>query len=151
MFVLLHDGTWYTAAVDGAIEVLAGRLSSLPGVVAVALGGSRALGRADPGSDWDLGLYYRDSRRRLDPGDIRALGYAGEVSEHGGWGPVMSGGAWLRVGDPGATATLHAPEGVRVDPVGCAGCRRWPGRRPADRRQPWPQPSGAARLGRQRG
>jgi len=83
--------------VDGAVEVLAGRLSGLPGVVAVALGGSRALGCAGPASDWDLGVYYRDSRRRLDPGDIRALGYAGEVSEHGGWGPVMLGGAWLRV------------------------------------------------------
>lgn len=82
---------------DCAVQVLAERLAGLPGVIAVTLGGSRALGRADPASDWDLGVYYRDSRQRLDPGDIRALGYAGEVSDHGGWGPIMLGGAWLTV------------------------------------------------------
>ncbi|CAN5690799.1 nucleotidyltransferase domain-containing protein [soil metagenome] len=81
----------------------------------MALGGSHALGRADPASDWDLGVYYRDSRQRLDPGDIRALGYAGEVSDHGGWGPIMLGGAWLTVGGPGSTASPHEREGVRVD------------------------------------
>jgi hypothetical protein len=31
----------------------------MPGAVAVALGGSRALGVDDTRSDWDFGLYYR--------------------------------------------------------------------------------------------
>ena len=32
----------------------------MPGTVALALGGSRALGITDAGGDWDLGLYYRE-------------------------------------------------------------------------------------------
>lgn len=37
-------------------------------------GGSRATGRARPQSDWDFGLYYRDT---IDPADVRALGFEG--------------------------------------------------------------------------
>jgi predicted nucleotidyltransferase len=75
----------------------AGELAVLPAVEAVALGGSRALGRHRPDSDWDFAVYYRD---RFDPADLRAKGWEGEVSEVGGWGGgVMNGGAWLRVED----------------------------------------------------
>ena len=55
-------------------------LASMPGAVAVALGGSRALGSCDAGSDWDLGLYYRgeiDLARlaaRAAPCSLQALG-----------------------------------------------------------------------------
>ncbi len=49
------------------IETLVPRLAELPGVVAVALGGSRALGTARLDSDWDIGLYYRG---RFDPGPL---------------------------------------------------------------------------------
>ncbi|MEU1843426.1 nucleotidyltransferase domain-containing protein [Micromonospora sediminicola] len=38
---------------------LVDRLCAVDGVVAVALGGSRARGDHRPDSDWDLGLYYR--------------------------------------------------------------------------------------------
>ena len=76
------------------MEHIAGRLAQIPGVVAVTLGGSRATGDARPDSDWDFGLYYRD---RIDAADVRALGWPGEVSEPGGWGPVVNGGAWLVV------------------------------------------------------
>jgi predicted nucleotidyltransferase len=41
------------------MERLAERLASIPGVVAVTLGGSRALGTSRPDSDWDFGLYCR--------------------------------------------------------------------------------------------
>lgn len=82
------------------MEHIAGRLAQIPGVVAVTLGGSRGTGDARPDSDWDFGLYYRN---RIDPADVRALGWPGEVSEPGGWGPVVNGGAWLVV------------EGQRVD------------------------------------
>jgi predicted nucleotidyltransferase len=41
------------------MERLAERLASIPGVVAVTLGGSRALGASRPDSDWDFGLYCR--------------------------------------------------------------------------------------------
>jgi predicted nucleotidyltransferase len=71
------------------------RLSELPGILAVALGGSRATGEARPESDWDLAIYYRG---RFDPADLRAIGWPGEVSEIGGWGGgVFNGGAWLTV------------------------------------------------------
>ncbi|GAA0904155.1 hypothetical protein GCM10009549_07440 [Streptomyces thermoalcalitolerans] len=73
----------------------ADRLAALPGVRAVALGGSRARGTHRPDSDWDLALYYRG---RFDPAGLRAVGWEGEVSEIGAWGGgVFNGGAWLRI------------------------------------------------------
>ncbi|RAY13554.1 nucleotidyltransferase domain-containing protein [Actinomadura craniellae] len=80
---------------------LTDRLAGLPGVRAVALGGSRAQGTHRPDSDWDLAIYYRGG---FEPGDLRVLGLPGEVSELGAWGGgVFNGGAWLTV------------EGRRVD------------------------------------
>jgi predicted nucleotidyltransferase len=71
------------------------RLAGLPSVAAVTLGGSRAAGTHRADSDWDLAVYYRGGFR---PADLRALGWAGEVSEIGGWGGgVFNGGAWLTV------------------------------------------------------
>jgi predicted nucleotidyltransferase len=79
------------------VAALAGELADLPGAVAVVLGGSRAGATHRPDSDWDLGVYYRGSRRPLDPGDVRRLGRAGHVSELGEWGPIVNGGAWLTI------------------------------------------------------
>lgn len=62
----------------------------MQGVVAVALGGSRALGVDDPASDWDIGLYYRSAI------DLTALRARGEVHPPGAWGRLMNGGAWLQ-------------------------------------------------------
>jgi hypothetical protein len=76
------------------VEHLAPRLAAIPGVVAVTLGGSRATGTAVEGSDWDFGLYYRG---RLDPADVVALGWPGQVFAPGEWGRVVNGGAWLTV------------------------------------------------------
>jgi hypothetical protein len=77
------------------VEDLAGRLAAVPGVAAVTLGGSRAVGAAVEGSDWDFGLYYRGG---LDPADISALGWPGRVFAPGEWGSIVNGGAWLTVG-----------------------------------------------------
>jgi predicted nucleotidyltransferase len=72
---------------------VASRLAELPGVLAVALGGSRAQGTHRPDSDWDVAVYYRDT---FDPGCLRDLGWPGEISPIGGWGGgVFNGGAWL--------------------------------------------------------
>ena len=76
------------------MEHLAARLAQIPGVEAVALGGSRASGAAGPDSDWDFGLYYR-GQIRAD--DLRALGFEGTVVDPGEWGRLMNGGAWLTV------------------------------------------------------
>jgi predicted nucleotidyltransferase len=82
---------------------IAERLGEIEGVVAVALGGSLARGEAHPGSDVDLGIYYRDEHRpsieqlhRL----AQELGYrypTEPITDFGGWGPWINGGAWLQV------------------------------------------------------
>ncbi|PRW61887.1 nucleotidyltransferase domain-containing protein [Actinopolyspora mortivallis] len=75
---------------------IADRLAALPGVEAVALGGSRALGTHRVDSDWDFALYYRGG---FAPESLREVGWPGEVSELGAWGRIFNGGAWLRVED----------------------------------------------------
>jgi hypothetical protein len=91
--------------IPARVLALTHRLVEIPGVVGVVLGGSRAIGAHRPDSDVDLGLHYRGG---LDVAALRAL--AGEVadqvlgiSEIGGWGPWVNGGAWLVV------------DGTRVD------------------------------------
>ncbi|GAA1694123.1 nucleotidyltransferase domain-containing protein [Fodinicola feengrottensis] len=70
-------------------------LAGLPGVRAVALGGSRAAGTHRPDSDWDFAVYYRGG---FNPDDLRAVGWPGEVSDLGGWGGgVFNGGGWMVV------------------------------------------------------
>lgn len=82
------------------MEHLAEMLATIPGVQAVALGGSRALGTERADSDWDFGLYYRGE---IGVDSIRALGFEGKIVEPGAWGRLVNGGAWLVV------------EGERVD------------------------------------
>ena len=72
---------------------VASRLAALPGVEAVALGGSRASQTHRPDSDWDVAIYYRDG---FSPAHLRAVGWPGEIRELGGWGGGV-GGAWLTV------------------------------------------------------
>lgn len=76
------------------MEWLAERLAAVDGVVAVALGGSRAHGTHRHDSDWDFGLYYRGT---IDPEEIRALGYPGTVVAPGEWDYPMNGSAWLTI------------------------------------------------------
>ncbi|MER7846363.1 nucleotidyltransferase domain-containing protein [Kitasatospora sp. NPDC096077] len=81
--------------IDERIASMARQLAEVPGVVGVMLGGSRARGEHRPGSDWDLGVYYRGAP---DLAALRALaGPEVEVAGPGGWGPWVNGGAWLRV------------------------------------------------------
>ncbi len=82
---------------------LADRVAGLPGVEAVALGGSRALNTAMEASDWDFALYYRE---RFDADEVRQLGFEGVVFDVHGWGGgVMNGGAWLTI--EGRRVDLH--------------------------------------------
>ncbi len=78
---------------------IASRLAGVEGVVGVCLGGSRARRVHRPDSDVDLGLYYRppldtDALRRLA---AELAGGQVDVTEPGGWGPWVDGGAWLTV------------------------------------------------------
>ncbi|MER7755784.1 nucleotidyltransferase domain-containing protein [Kitasatospora sp. NPDC097643] len=78
------------------VAEMAERLARVPGVVGVALGGSRARGAHRTDSDWDLGVYYRGE---VDLAALRALAGPGvEVAGPGDWGPWVNGGAWLTVG-----------------------------------------------------
>ncbi len=84
---------------DERLRALAARLVRVPGLVAVTLGGSRARGVHAPGSDVDLGLYYRPP---LDLDRLGALardvaGPDASVTGPGEWGPWVDGGAWLTV------------------------------------------------------
>lgn len=83
-------------------------LSPVPGIRAVVLGGSHARGRARPDSDLDIGLYYAED----DPFDVQTIRSVAislndspdpVVSDIGGWGRWVDGGAWLMI------------EGQRVD------------------------------------
>jgi predicted nucleotidyltransferase len=85
------------------VTSLAQRLGAIRGVQAVVLGGSHARGRAQPGSDVDLYLYYSEA----DPFSIQSLRELADavndtpvpaVTEFYGWGPWVNGGAWLTVG-----------------------------------------------------
>src|SRR6478672_1579763 len=85
------------------VSLLSTRLAAIPGVAAVVLGGSHARGRAQPGSDIDLGLFYSEAA----PFAIESLRELAEavndtagpvVTNFYGWGPWVNGGAWLTIG-----------------------------------------------------
>lgn len=85
------------------IAALSERLQTVPGVVGVVLGGSRARGTHRPDSDYDVGVYYA-----ADALDLAALTRAAREAddEHrpdliappGGWGNWVNGGGWLSIG-----------------------------------------------------
>ncbi|BDZ50767.1 hypothetical protein GCM10025867_30080 [Frondihabitans sucicola] len=79
-----------------SVDVVADTLFGLPGVEAVALGGSRAEGVNRPDSDWDIAIYYRSG---FDPESVRGIGWPGHLSDLGGWGRVFNGGGKVTVGD----------------------------------------------------
>ncbi|WP_239078125.1 nucleotidyltransferase domain-containing protein [Streptomyces sp. SID9124] len=101
---------------------MAARLTEVPGVRAVLLGGSRARGTHRPDSDWDLGVYYRGTP---DTAALSALattfqGSPVEVTGPGGWGPWVDAGGWLRV--DGVQVDWILRDLHRVEAV-WAGCR----------------------------
>lgn len=76
------------------VEHVADALYSLPGVEAVALGGSRAQATNRADSDWDMAVYYC---KGFDPQAVRELGWPGQLTDLGGWGRVFNGGGKLTV------------------------------------------------------
>lgn len=84
---------------ENDLRRLAERIAGVPGIVGVALGGSRARGEHQPDSDVDLGLYYRPP---LDLEGLRSLarevaGPAAQLTAPGDWGPWVDGGGWLSI------------------------------------------------------
>jgi hypothetical protein len=88
---------------DPLLQRIVPALTEVPGVAAIALGGSRARGTARQTSDYDIGLYYSgdrslDTDRLLQA--VRTFADAPEavqVTPVGGWGPWIVGGGWLSV------------------------------------------------------
>ena len=85
------------------VASLAKQLGAIRGVRAVVLGGSYARGRAQPGSDIDLGLVYSEAA----PFSIQSVRELAEavndtpgpvVANFYEWGPWINGGAWLTIG-----------------------------------------------------
>lgn len=95
--------------IEALVARLVGEVAQVPGIAAVAVGGSWARGKPDAHSDVDLGLYY-DPARPLAITKLRSLARklegrrgAPSVTGLGGWGPRIDGGGWLEI------------EGRRVD------------------------------------
>lgn len=82
---------------------VAQQLGKIDGITAVVLGGSQARGAATPESDFDLGIYYHPAH----PPSLAALRALAQelddrhaadlVTDFGGWGPWINGGAWLTI------------------------------------------------------
>lgn len=102
----------------GVLGPVADALQRLPGVEAVALGGSRAQGTSRPDSDWDVAVYYHEG---FDPEAIRQLGWPGQLSDLGGWGPIFNGGGKLAV--DGQMIDIHYRDLGLIDQIHDAACR----------------------------
>src|SRR5262245_1261054 len=84
------------------VSSLTKQLSEISGIKAVVLGGSYARGRAQSGSDIDLGILYSEET----PFSIQQLRELAEavndtagpvVTDFYQWGPWVNGGAWLTI------------------------------------------------------
>lgn len=82
-------------------DAICSDLEKVEHVSAVVLGGSYASGRANAGSDIDIGIYYHEN----NPFDIQeiqkiakkyALDNAPTVTQFYQWGPWVNGGAWIQ-------------------------------------------------------
>jgi Nucleotidyltransferase domain len=88
---------------DPILERVLPVLAAVPGVAAIALGGSRARDDAHAGSDTDLGLYFSQGAGLDVPRLLAAMKglvddpSAATVTEVGGWGPWIVGGGWLTI------------------------------------------------------
>ncbi len=85
------------------LQQLVDHLKPVHGLKAIVLGGSYASGSQRPDSDLDIGLYYNENQP-LDIVHIRSIASIlndapnPTVTDLGGWGTWVNGGAWLTVG-----------------------------------------------------
>ena len=80
---------------ENLLRELVRMLSAVPGIRAIALGGSRARGEATAQSDYDIGLYYEPGTP-IDVGRLAEMA-GSSVTAIGDWGPWINGGAWLTI------------------------------------------------------
>jgi len=85
------------------LQQMVDHLKPVHGLRAIVLGGSYASGSQRPDSDIDIGLYY-DENWPLDIHQIRSIASLlndvpnPTVTNLGGWGTWVNGGAWLTIG-----------------------------------------------------
>jgi len=88
--------------INAFLQELVDTLIPVDGLQAIVLGGSWASGTQRPDSDIDLGLYYTEEAL-LDISHLRKIARDLndfpdlEVTELGGWGLWVNGGAWLTI------------------------------------------------------
>ena len=110
---------------DPLLERVSPALAVVPGVVAVALGGSRATDAAHASSDYDIGLYFSE-RARFDVERLRGVvkglvdePAAAQLTEVGGWGRWIVGGGWLTIGGQKVDLLYRPIESVETVIRGC--------------------------------
>lgn len=88
---------------DPFLDRLTSTLAEVSGIESVVLGGSRARGTDHAASDYDIGLYFTETSP-LDTHQLAEVARTlsddartAQVTEIGGWGPWIVGGAWLAV------------------------------------------------------
>jgi Nucleotidyltransferase domain len=98
---IVYLGRMGTSAI--LLERVSAAVVAVPGVVAVALGGSRATGAAHASADYDIGVYFSE-RAAFDAERLRDVvkglvddPAAAQMTEVGGWGPWIVGGGWLTI------------------------------------------------------
>jgi hypothetical protein len=115
-----------TSAQRRILDRVVDQLRGAPGLKAIVLGGSHARGRARPHSDIDVGLLYAEAAP-LDVAFIRAAAARLNddpdpvVSERGGWGRWVDGGAWLTIDGQRVDLlyrSIDAVERTRSDAIG---------------------------------
>lgn len=83
------------------LDKLVTALSRVPGVSAIALGGSHSRNEADEKSDYDIGVYYnQDIDLIVLENSLKALDDQHRdniLNPPGEWGPWINGGSWLTV------------------------------------------------------
>jgi predicted nucleotidyltransferase len=90
-------------SVEKILDMISQELQSVPGIVGVVLGGSRARGTNHPNSDIDIGIYYNESEG-FKVSEIHKIASKIDdehreniVTSLGEWGPWVNGGGWLIV------------------------------------------------------
>ncbi|MGZ0069301.1 nucleotidyltransferase domain-containing protein [Microbacterium arborescens] len=92
-------------------------LAAIPGVVAVALGGSRARGAHSPDSDVDLGVYVdgrRVDRAALSATVSRWATTPVMIGPAGSWGPWVDSGAWATIAGMPLDVIIRDADRVRA-------------------------------------
>lgn len=102
---------------DADLVRIARDLAATRGVVAVALGGSRARGTHAADSDVDLGVYVdgrKFDRTALSASVSRWATTPVDVGPAGSWGPWVDSGAWTTIADTPVDVIIRDVDRVRA-------------------------------------